>query len=87
MCEKERRKWQTILTVDFMSSEESDSEDEKVSLSRRNSPGDQIVSMMFSKLDAVVDEGKSKFAKKQMHKHIVSGQISTRTSPQENMLF
>ena len=79
LIEDQKKKWLSVITLDFMSSEESDSEDENVvhSLTWRS----KYVSKMFETIDAYVEK-KSPQARRQMKKHI-TGSNSLHLEPLE----
>lgn len=74
-----KEKWLKVITNDFMSSEESESEDTYVvhGLPWRSSS----VSRMFEKIDNYCDNNKSPQARRQMKKRVVSDTPSTRAKP------
>ena len=79
MLDKEKRKWQQVLTAEFMSSEVSESDSESGVIVRKELPWrSERVSTMFVRLDAMVDDGKSMFAERQTRELVVSGEQSQR---------
>ena len=82
MPEKDKKKWQAVLTAEFMSSEESNSESENGVIIKKELPWrSERVSAMFTKLDAVVDGGKSTFAKRQTRQRVLVNEQSQRAVP------
>ena len=82
MLDKEKRKWQAVLTAEFMSSEESESDSVSGVIVRKELPWRaERVSTMFVRLDSMVDDGKSTFAKRQTRQRVVSGEQSQRGLP------
>ena len=83
MPEKDKRKWQAVLNSEFMSSDESNSESENGVIVKKDLPWrSERVSTMFSKLDGVIDDGKSTFAKRQTRQRVISSiEQSSRSHP------
>ena len=77
---KDQKKWLSVITHDFMSSEESGSDDKNIvhPLVWRS----KHVSTMFEKIDAYVERKKTPQARRQMKKH-VNGSNSLRPEPLE----
>lgn len=78
LTEEQKKKWLSVITNDFMSSEESGSEDNNVvhPLVWRS----KYVSTMFEKIDAYIEHKKSPQARRQMKKRI-TGCDSVRLEP------
>ena len=80
LTEDQKKKWLAVITNDFMSSEESGSDDENIvhPLAWRS----EYVNTMFGKIDAYVERKKSPQARRQMKKRI-SGAASSHPAPLE----
>ena len=78
LTEEQKKKWLGVITNDFMSSEESGTEDDNVihPLAWRS----KYVNTMFSKIDEYIERKKSPQARRQMKKR-VSGSQSVRQQP------
>ena len=77
LTEDQRKKWLTVVTNEYMSSEESD--DERILVHSIPWRSD-YVNRMFSKIDQYCNERKSPQARRQM-KERVTGRPSSRCSP------
>ena len=79
--EKNKKKWMTVITSEFMSSEESDSDGGGCLFKKELPWRSRKVSNFFAELDAFVDESKSKVAKRQTRQRVLNGEPSSRSIP------
>ena len=71
-----------VITVDFMSSEESGSENEACLVKKQLPWRSSKVTKFFSELDEFVDGSKSNVAKRQTRLRVLDGAVSSREVPQ-----
>lgn len=80
--EKQRKKWMSVITLDFMSSEESGSENESCLVKKELPWRSDKVTKFFSELDDFVGGSKSNVAKRQTRPRVLDGAVSSREIPQ-----
>ena len=80
--EKDKRKWKSVLIKEFMSSEESESDDESSPLVKRTIPWrSSKVSNFFTELDKHSDSYKSTQSRRQTRARALSDVASARPLP------
>ena len=80
MEDKEREKWLKGFTADFISSEESDMDDEMIVVKPLPWRSERLTNM-FYRLDDKLDSSKTSQARQQKRKRVVGVSNSTRSQP------
>lgn len=82
MPERDKRKWKSVMTTEFMSSEESDPENPKTFLKRSIPWRARKVTDFFYDLDKSLEERRSGQGKRQRNVRALSGEGTSRMVPE-----
>lgn len=85
LSEREKEKWDKVLEVEVMSSEESNPEDDDVIAIKPLSWRSERVSQFLHRLDDKSEERKTTQAKRQRKNRVIGSVVSTRAKPSGNL--